>query len=372
VPGRTHLPADKFGKCEAGGHSLNGPSAQGFTLVELLAVIAIIGLLIGLLLPAIQASREAARRVHCTNNLKQFGLAFQNFESQNKAFPPWLTARVRGPLTAANVAAAHMHGVMVDLLPFIEEGTVAAQYHREMMFFVPANRAAIASPLNIAICPSSPGEHRVVTETFKMSHLATAAVLQQFPVPFKALDKNFSATYVGATTDYAVPVKASAGLANSFGYSVTDTLAELPGLFPLPCDNVAINNVVNTLLGLSTFEWGERTRISEVTDGLSHTFMMAEVAGRPEHWTANGRVTSMAPLASTWANPVTLRIFIEAVGDGSQVLQQDNDQQIYSFHPDGANFLFADGHVAFLVAATPPRLILAMLTPHHGEILDTN
>ena len=71
--------------------TINDDDTAGFTLVELLVVIAIIGILIGLLLPAVQAARESARRAQCINNLRQIGIGFHNFESANNHFPPgWL------------------------------------------------------------------------------------------------------------------------------------------------------------------------------------------------------------------------------------------------------------------------------------------
>src|SRR5262244_2375336 len=85
-----------------------------FTLVELLVVIAIIGILVALLLPAIQAAREAARRAQCSNNLKQMGLATLNFESSRKLLPP---ERV----------ADHQQTWMVLLLPYMEETQLGSQ-----------------------------------------------------------------------------------------------------------------------------------------------------------------------------------------------------------------------------------------------------
>ena len=93
----------------------------GFTLVELLVVIAIIGILVGLLLPAVQAAREAARRMQCSNNLKQLGLAFHNYESTHKSFPS--AYYVWQPAPPYNVQSG-----MLGLLPFMEQAPLYAQY----------------------------------------------------------------------------------------------------------------------------------------------------------------------------------------------------------------------------------------------------
>ncbi len=93
--------------------------SPAFTLVELLVVIAIIGMLVALLLPAIQAAREAARRTWCTNNLKQIGLALHNYESSYRAFPPCLT------LPASRVG--DNWSAQARILPFLEQATLQVQ-----------------------------------------------------------------------------------------------------------------------------------------------------------------------------------------------------------------------------------------------------
>src|SRR5262249_34442484 len=101
-----------------------------FTLVELLVVIAIIGVLVALLLPAIQAAREAARRTQCANNIKQLGLAAMNFISVKKAFPVGLQGPSVFHSGDPNYEGPVWTNVMVEVLPFIEQTNLQSAFDK--------------------------------------------------------------------------------------------------------------------------------------------------------------------------------------------------------------------------------------------------
>ncbi len=139
------------------------PKKQGFTLVELLVVIAIIGILVALLLPAVQAAREAARRMQCSNNLKQLGLALHNYHDTYKTFPPDAIWHGNRPGTVQAAQDVRNYTWIAMMLPFVEQGAFYDQINFSLPALAELNRIqvagspALALTMNFLQCPSDPG-----------------------------------------------------------------------------------------------------------------------------------------------------------------------------------------------------------------------
>ena len=127
---------------------------SAFTLIELLVVIAIIGVLIALLLPAVQAARAAARRIQCTNNLKQIGLGLLNFENSQGYLP----TDAIGPYIDGSLYA---QGWMTFILPQIEQSTLYNAMNLNANWYDPANQTVVNTKINAFVCPAAVNDHTV-------------------------------------------------------------------------------------------------------------------------------------------------------------------------------------------------------------------
>src|SRR5437016_3407021 len=140
---------------------------SGFTLVELLVVIAIIGVLVALLLPAVQSARESARRMQCSNNIRQIGLALHNFHDTNQCLPPGGVATATGPTVAHtkfSIPTNVIHGWAAFIYPFMEQKALSDQYHWDQNWYHASNQQVYQTYVNTLLCPSTPVPKRMDTK----------------------------------------------------------------------------------------------------------------------------------------------------------------------------------------------------------------
>ena len=279
---------------------------RGFTLIELLVVISIIGVLIALLLPAVQAARETSRRVACVNNLKQIGLSLANYHDALGCFPMSYAARGRFVDGASDTAPGWGWGTMI--LPRLEQRPLYDAVNFSLPVEAPANATVIRATVGAYLCPSDP----------------TAG-------PFAVLDAS------GNTLATASPT----GYASCVGGDESDS-------------TTGINN---DGLGRGIMFRNSGIRMADVTDGTSQTILVGERAWSitqglwPGVFT-NG-TTRRGPSNSC---PLTGALFYPAatlVQAHCNVLNTDTDpdgglDDFSSRHPGGANVVFADGSVHFL------------------------
>lgn len=212
-----------------------GRSTRGFTLVELLVVIAIIGVLIALLLPAVQQAREAARRMQCSNQLKQIGLAMHNYHDTYKVFPP---GSVNLDLTTT--ANKSLTNWAIAILPFLEQTALFDQYNHNVHNTHADNQDVLKTILPSMLCPSD-----VNSEV-----LTTPSQLVTFDIAPGSYKGNIGRRFRGANGYFDYPP-----------YAGTYTAAERTSIGPLHVSGVN---------GLSC------ERFATITDGSTNTLLVGE------------------------------------------------------------------------------------------------
>ena len=323
---------------------------NAFTLIELLVVIAIIAILIGLLLPAVQKVREAAARAQCSNNLKQLGLAAQNYESTFKVLPPSLIVNIGlppgGPGQPGSPFPGIVHSWAPNFLPYIEQDNVFKQYDMKFPWFAPQNQPALRNKIKTFICPSTPGGlDRTVSGTFT------------FGASFPYTDL--------AVTDYATNSSINPGSITFFGYPAGTTQTTLFSAMQPDFKGAGL-----ALAGISL---NSPNAITAITDGTSNTILLCESAGRPQRY-VGGSLVSGLHNDGGWGHHENDYGLDGAVSKtntaspGNCVINCHNDNETYSFHSGGAMHAFADGSVRFLKESINPQAYAAFITARGGSM----
>jgi prepilin-type N-terminal cleavage/methylation domain-containing protein/prepilin-type processing-associated H-X9-DG protein len=369
---------------------------RAFTLIELLVVIAIIAVLIALLLPSVQSAREAARRAQCVNNMKQIGLATLNFESTNGWMPPdvdYLVPPYLPDPDPSAVATSNQEnaGNFTRVLPYMDQSNLYNMINYSLAALDQLNvppapggsgglfpgigqNSAYSVTINMFLCPSSPAPPSINYYNTCWSGYGNGS---GNPVPNPP-------NQIWGRTDYFATPGFHSSLLTKLGFPAAYVTAMTYMDSGVICD-ISTSNPATGLVSTPI----AHVRIASITDGTSNTVMVAEGAGRPVGYNharqiyvqnggpVDGVINPVSGGGGAWADPFSYAHLDGASADGIRgngicLINCTSNNEIYSFHPGGANMLFADGSVHFFKESMDPRIICYMITRAGGEVVSSD
>ncbi len=345
----------------------------GLTVIELMVVIAIIGILIGLLLPAVQSSREAARRTRCTNHLKQLGLAIHGYDATHGVFPP-------GRINTGVAGQGHCWGLYPLVLPYLELGPLFDSLNFGLnpdpdytVSSAVANRTAAVTVLAVLLCPSDAGPAAVVVggglyagHNYLANVGSGYAVVPNPPASMTPPDGLFFENSAVRMAGISDGTSSTVALAESIRSAGAPTGFNGPALFaqnPLAGFVITGNNTAGNAPPItSDADYAARCLVA-VPAGFQPTRGIKWLYGAPGHSLYNhrrppndrrpdcrGGLPHSDRSPADWQN-LSLNITAR------------------SRHAGGAHALFADGHAQFVRDAVQPTTWQALGSRHGGEVV---
>lgn len=385
-------PAPVENQRDAGGRLPVAPprARGGFTLVELLVVIAIIGVLIALLLPAVQSARESARRISCTNNLKQVGLGLLEYVSAKQTFPP---AQSVFSSVAMNKSTNPAWAWSFLILPYMDQQTVYDMIRSANSTVLGPNNQnyylSYKSGLNgcstvipTYLCPSVVGGGVDPSRNQETNQL-------QYYAPYVA-----GGSYTKGNQDTGAPAignNPAVGFACSDyggieGPSTNTTGVVNPStnqMYVLPTSGVNLGmlpKLVATIMPATSQAISPKL----VPDGLSKTMIVGEMAGRGFNfnktkfsgtWAVGDNVGTLqlqfsGPATAAFPTTLTVDPNGNSYGTYSTWCPAFGEDELIAFHPNGGMILLCDGSVQFIPVETDPAVIFSLATRNGGETIE--
>ena len=311
--------------------SLAGSRRRAFTLIELLVVIAIIAVLVALLLPAVQAAREASRRVQCVNNLMQIGIALKNYENAFEVLPSGVV-NPTGPIV--NTPSGYHYSWITQILPYLDAKPVHRRLDYSKGVYQPENGTARAVLLNVLICPSFSGPTRMLS-------LTSAPPVGGEPA---------LTNYAGCYGDAEVPIdRKNTGVLFLNSHTRYEDVED------------GLSNTIfagEKMSGETELGWASGTRATLRNTG---TAVNAALTGR------RAPVPPPAVAAPDPAAPVT------PAAPGAPAQAEVPQVGGYgSRHPGGANFTFGDGSVRFIKNTISDHVLHLLGNRADGDLLSSD